>query len=93
MMFRLGVNVTSVSTSLCAIPESQIPEITGVVQNQIDVAAIIRVVSTIHVDRSMYIPYTYISPPINKVWFTFAMVAICLAVLTIFSCDSKRLGI
>ena len=46
MMFRLGVNVTSVSTSLCAIPESQIPEITGVVQNQIDVAAIIRVVST-----------------------------------------------
>ena len=79
-MFRLGVNVTSVSTSLCAIPESQIPEITGVVQNQIDVAAIIRVVSTIQVDRSMYIPYTYISPPINKVWLTFATVAICLAV-------------
>ncbi|XP_078319098.1 uncharacterized protein LOC111121791 isoform X3 [Crassostrea virginica] len=47
MMFRLGVNVTSVSTSLCAIPESQIPEITGVVQNQIDVAAIIRVSKTL----------------------------------------------
>lgn len=46
MMFRLGVNVTSVSTSLCGIPESKIPEITNVVQNQIDIAAIIRVVCT-----------------------------------------------
>ncbi|XP_061191991.1 uncharacterized protein LOC133200204 [Saccostrea echinata] len=47
MMFRLEVNVTSVSTTLCSIPENRIPEITNVVQNQIDVAAIIRVSKTL----------------------------------------------
>ncbi|XP_056019725.1 uncharacterized protein LOC125668687 isoform X2 [Ostrea edulis] len=47
MMFRLNANVTSVSMTLCSIPESKIPEITHVVQNQIDVAAILRVSKTL----------------------------------------------
>jgi hypothetical protein len=62
MFFPKSANITSVSKELCSIPDSSISGITDLILQQLDVAAIFRVVNFHQVNKD-FIPWihTYIN--------------------------------